>query len=201
MFAPQTIVPALSKFSASPWSPYLAVAAFPIAGLICFPVMLLSGIVAALFPPLEAMVISVIGILLSAALLHRIGAYAQHKVRVLLGASMKRIDALLTSQGIITVAAIRMVPLAPFTIVNLVAGAIGVRFLDYMVGTALGLMPGTIMLCLFGNEARQVWRHPTSSRIIGAIGILVIWIGLSIALQRWAKAHHAGKARDNTDHG
>ena len=41
--------------------------------------------------------------------------------------------------------AVRLVPVAPFTIVNLLAGAGHVRFRDFMIGTAVGMTPGIIL--------------------------------------------------------
>jgi phospholipase D1/2 len=188
---PDHVAKSLAWAQESAWAPYLFVLAYPVAGLIVFPVMLMSAIVACLFPPPEAMAISFSGFLLSAALLHRIGAIFAANVRAMMGTAMRRVDALMDNQGITTIAAIRMLPIAPFTVVNLAAGALGVRFFEYMAGTALGLAPGMIMLCLFGHQARQMWRHPTPSRIGMGIGFLLLWVAMSFTLQRWAKRHHS----------
>ena len=47
-------------------------------------------------------------------------------------------------------ATVRLVPAAPFTLVNLVAGAMRIRFLHYLAGTALGLLPGLAVMAALG---------------------------------------------------
>jgi len=48
------------------------------------------------------------------------------------------------------VAAIRLVPLAPFTVVNLAAGASDVKLGTYVAGTLLGMAPGLIVMSALG---------------------------------------------------
>jgi uncharacterized membrane protein YdjX (TVP38/TMEM64 family) len=108
-----------------------------------------------------------------------------------MGTTIERVDDALADRGIVTIAAIRMVPLAPFTLVNLAAGAIGVGFRDYMLGTVLGIAPGTILVCLFGRQVRQFWQHPNGQGIALVAGILIIWIAVSLSLQRWAAHRRA----------
>ncbi len=104
-------------------------------------------------------------------------------------------DEALSDHGIVTIAAIRMIPLAPFTFVNLVAGAIGVPFRDYMLGTALGLTPGMIIVSLFGRQAREFWHHPSTSGVLIGLGFALLWIGVTFSLQRWATKRHARRPR------
>jgi hypothetical protein len=42
------------------------------------------------------------------------------------------------------------------------------------------------MLCLFGKQAREVWRHPSTSGVLIGIGFALLWLGMTFALQRWA---------------
>jgi uncharacterized membrane protein YdjX (TVP38/TMEM64 family) len=106
---------------------------------------------------------------------------------------VERVEAALSDHSIVTIAAIRMIPLAPFTLVNLVAGAIGVRFRDYMLGSALGLTPGMVMLSLFGRQAREFWHHPSVSGVLIGLGFAAAWLGLTLGLQRWARKRNAGR--------
>ena len=60
-----------------------------------------------------------------------------------LGPRLNRIRGRVQRGGVLAITAIRLVPIAPFTIVNMVAGASGISFSHYIIGTALGLLPGT----------------------------------------------------------
>ena len=42
----------------------------------------------------------------------------------------------------LAVAAIRLVPIAPFTFVNFAAGASAIKLVDYVAGTLVGMLPG-----------------------------------------------------------
>ncbi len=53
---------------------------------------------------------------------------------------INRVRRVLSDRGVLAVAAVRVVPAAPFTVVNLVAGAVGLRFFDYAASTAIGLL-------------------------------------------------------------
>ena len=177
------------------WAPFAFAAAFPVLGLVVFPVTALSALVAFLFPPHIAIAISFSGIMMSAALLHWLGARFRDTVRGSFGTVITRVDAALSDHSIVTIAAIRMIPLAPFTFVNLVAGALGVPFRDYMLGSALGLTPGMIILSLFGRQAREFWHHPSVSGVLIGVGFAVLWLGVTFGLQRWARKRNGRRPR------
>jgi phospholipase D1/2 len=189
---PRHIAERLETIEQLEWSPFAFVAAYVIGGLVMFPVTVMSAATAIVFPPLKAASVSFTGIMLSAALLHWLGArFIKGRIKKTLEGTIERVDKALNDRGIITIATIRMIPLAPFTLVNIAAGAIGVRFRDYMLGTALGLAPGITMVCFFGRQVRAFWHDPNLKTVLLVIGIGVVWIGMSLLLQRWVSHHHA----------
>jgi uncharacterized membrane protein YdjX (TVP38/TMEM64 family) len=192
---PERLARQLDQLQHTPWAPFAFAAAFPVLGLVVFPVTALSALVAFLFPPHIAIATSFSGIMMSAALLHWLGRRFEKRVRTTLGSAMTRVDEALSDHGIVTIAAIRMIPLAPFTFVNLIAGALGVPFRDYMLGTALGLMPGMILVVLFGRQVREFWHHPSVSGVLIGLGFAILWIGVTFGLQRWATRRHAQRPR------
>ena len=46
-------------------------------------------------------------------------------------------------------AVVRNLPVAPFTIVNMVAGASHIKLGDFLLGTALGMAPGIVAIMVF----------------------------------------------------
>jgi phospholipase D1/2 len=76
-----------------------------------------------------------------------------------------------------------VVPVAPFSLINLAAGAFRIPVLDYSIGTALGLAPGLGLMSLLGDNLIDLVRTPTLSGIAIVVGVLVAAIGLSIGLQ------------------
>ena len=72
-------------------------------------------------------------------------------VRRLLGKRADRVTELAGAHGFTTVLRLRLVPVVPFNVLNFAAGFAGVRFRDYMLGTLLGLIPGTAVYTYFAD--------------------------------------------------
>jgi len=84
--------------------------------------------------------------------------------------------------GVRAVTRARLLPLAPFTIVNLIAGASRVRMRDYLVGTAAGMVPGIVVFALFGDRLRHAVRarDASSFALLGGVAAGLIAIGLAL---------------------
>lgn len=191
---PERVAQWLETFAHLKWAPAVVVAVYVLGGLVMLPVMGLSAATAMVFKPAVAVATSFTGTMLSAALLYALGArFLRGRTKRLFGARMERIEKAFSRQGIVAVASVRMVPLAPFTIVNLAAGAIGVRFRDYMLGTALGLAPGITVISLFGNRVKAQWRHPSTEGVLLIIGIGIVWIAISFTVQRLIAARQSAQ--------
>ena len=74
-------------------------------------------------------------------------------------------------RGRMSVAVARLLPVAPFPLVNLVAGTARIRLPDYLLGSALGLAPGIIVFTLFSGVLRGVLQDPDPMRL-GALGLV-----------------------------
>ncbi len=66
-------------------------------------------------------------------------------------------DRLLTEHGLGAVAAVRLVPVIPFTAINYAAGLTGVRTRDYVLGSALGMVPGSLAYAALGAWGTEPW--------------------------------------------
>ncbi len=47
-----------------------------------------------------------------------------------------------------------MLPVAPFTVVNIFVGALGIRYSSFIIGTFIGLLPGTLTTVVVGD---RIW--------------------------------------------
>ena len=63
----------------------------------------------------------------------------------LAGPRLARADALLTRRGALAVLTGRLVPVTPFTLVSYAGGLSGIGLRPYLLGSALGLVPGTVL--------------------------------------------------------
>jgi uncharacterized membrane protein YdjX (TVP38/TMEM64 family) len=91
---------------------------------------------------------------------------------------------------------VRLVPVAPFSIVNLTAGAISIPALDYILGTALGLLPGIAIMSVLGDRAIRLIQQPSLAGVAALVGLLVTMVGISIGLQMFiARRRRAEQTR------
>ncbi|HEX7933601.1 MAG TPA: VTT domain-containing protein, partial [Paraburkholderia sp.] len=88
------------------------------------------------------------------------------------------------SKGLMAVILLRLMPVAPFSIVNLAAGASHVRFRDFMAGTAIGMAPGVVLATSFARQLVAAVTHPTplSLMLVGVIGVALV--SMSLVLRR-----------------
>ena len=86
--------------------------------------------------------------------------------------------------GVVGIAGLRMLPIAPFMFINVAAGAARVPFLDFAVGSALGLGPGIIAFNLMGVQLQTVMTDGRPEDIGILVLLLAGWIGVSVVLQK-----------------
>jgi phospholipase D1/2 len=156
------------------------VGAYILGGLVMAPVTLLVGATAMMFGPLMASVYALAGCLSSATVNYAIGArFGKGLIRKISNKRIHRLEKILAKQGLLTVAIVRNLPVAPFSIVNLLAGASRIRFRDYLLGTAVGMAPGIIAISVFADRLILAVKDPKWWNIAIAIGLAVL-LGLGM---------------------
>lgn len=159
-------------FARHPAAPGVIVVAYAASAFVFFPRPLLTLSFIVIFGPWRTAVFGLAGLLLAAAAAFWFGArHGAPRTRALAAHGLDALAARLRRGGIYSIIAIRMLPLAPFTIVNLFAGALRVSFRDFIVGSFFGLLPGTLVTIVIGDRLLAALRHADWSNIIiaGAI--------------------------------
>lgn len=177
-------------------APLWIIGAFLAGGITCFPVTLLIFATAFVLRAWLAIVCALLGCILSAMLLYAIGRWLGRKnVRRLAGRRLNRVNRLMTQQGALAVAAIRMIPVAPYSLVNLAAGAARVPFRDFVFGTFLGMSPGVAGITFFSERLGQMIRSPSTLNLLVLTGTLLLMFGGIIGLRRWITSKHLPRKR------
>jgi len=91
-------------------------------------------------------------------------ALGREAVERLTAERVARLDALLSRHGIPAIIAVRLVPVLPFTAINYAAGLTSVRTRDYALGTAVGIVPGTVSFVAVGTFGTTPGSWPSCSR-------------------------------------
>jgi uncharacterized membrane protein YdjX (TVP38/TMEM64 family) len=117
----------------------------------------------------------------AASLLGALGGFwlsrwlGREAVKRLGGARAKRLDDLTARRGIIAIIGSRLVPVLPFTAINYAAGLSGVRLRDFTVGTAIGIIPGTLAYVAVGAFGSQPQWWPFTVSATALIAATVAW--------------------------
>lgn len=88
------------------------------------------------------------------------------------------------------VTVLRMLPVAPFLVVNLVAGASQLRLRDFLLGTALGMTPGIVAVAVFSDRLAAALEDPSPSAF-ATLALVLAGLGLAALGVRWLLARRA----------
>jgi len=118
------------------------------------------------------------------------------------GARFRRLEAGFRQDAFSYLLCLRLVPLFPFWLVNLVAGATGIRLGTYVAATFLGMIPGTFVYASIGSGVGaliETGQHPDHNAILRP-AILLPLIGLAalallpVAYKHWKRTPAGGGA-------
>jgi phosphatidylserine/phosphatidylglycerophosphate/cardiolipin synthase-like enzyme/uncharacterized membrane protein YdjX (TVP38/TMEM64 family) len=164
----------------------LVLAAYLLGGLVLVPVTLLILVTAFTFPPVEAVLYALGGSLLSALSTFGLGRLlGRETVRRLAGARLNRLSRWLGRRGLVAMTAVRLFPVAPFTVVNMVAGTSHIRLRDFTFGTLLGMVPGVLAITVFERSLEQAVAEPATGNFLLLGAVLVAVVGLAWGVRRW----------------
>jgi phospholipase D1/2 len=158
--------------------------AYIIGSILLIPITVLILVTAIIFGPVVGSLYSIAGSLAGAAVTYAIGCFlGQDFVRKIAGAKWRRLEKKIDQTGIVAVAALRLLPIAPFTVVNVVSGAFKVRLRDYLLGSFLGLVPGILITNLFAHQLAKAIRDPG----MGVFLVLAVLLAITIVGTIWLK--------------
>lgn len=184
----------LEASRSSSWALITVCMVYVVGGFVLFPVTLLSLITAAVFGSLLGPLYGLCGALTSASVMFGLGRFAGMKgVRRLTGDRVKKIDHHFQKTGVVGVAVLRLIPIAPFSLVNLAAGISSVTFFDFLIGSLLGFLPAFVAKGFVGDSLTQIFLNPTPKTIMYLILGVLLWLGMVyvsyLLAKRWKKSH------------
>jgi uncharacterized membrane protein YdjX (TVP38/TMEM64 family) len=142
---------------AGPWAPVAYIFIYAAGVCLFLPGTLLTGLGAAIFGPYWGFVYVWIGAMMGSSAAFVIGrSLGRGFAASLIGDRLKKYDEAIAKNGFATVLYLRLVYF-PFTPMNFGMGLTGVRFLDYLMGTGLGIIVGTFVFTFFIGTLRDVW--------------------------------------------
>jgi phosphatidylserine/phosphatidylglycerophosphate/cardiolipin synthase-like enzyme/uncharacterized membrane protein YdjX (TVP38/TMEM64 family) len=176
-------------YAGSPLGAALVVGVFVVASQLLVPVTLLIALTGAAMGPWLGFVYSMVGALAAAVVTFAIGrVIGRERLRRWAGRRLSAVSTALGRRGLIAMALIRLVPVAPFTVVNLVAGVSEIRLRDFTLGSAIGLLPGLVLASLLGDQLGQWLRQPNAAGLALLLGCVIMIIVLARLVEGWSRA-------------
>lgn len=156
------------------WAPVLFVLLQGVVTVAPVPRTVFTVAAGVLFGPVAGVALTVTGTVLAASgafwLVRSLGrgVVERHTHR----AGVAWLQARLERSGLLAVLSLRLIPMMPFPVVNYASGLSGVRFLPYLIGTVLGILPGTVAVVVLGDAAVGGAPHPVMLAVSGVSAII-----------------------------
>lgn len=182
----ESITGTLENLGRHTFAPVLLVLAFVVAAVLMVPVTLLIIASVIVFGPWLGFTYALTGAVASAMLGYALGSYlGRDTIRSLARGRISRISQQLARRGMFTIVVVRIVPVAPFTIINLMAGASHIKLRDFFWGTLLGLIPGVTAVAILTDRVQATLADPQPEAILLLAGIAALILGASYFLSRY----------------
>ena len=174
------------------WAPLAVLAAYTPACFAMFPRSLITLFAVIAFDPVLGFVYAMSGILIAALATYYMGSFLPgNTVRHLGGSKMEGVIDILRKRGLAAVFAVRIVPIAPFAIEGMVAGRIPIKLWHFMLGTFLGMLPGTLATTVFGDQIQTALEDPSRIKWGLVVGVIALFFVVALVVKRWFAAQQA----------
>ena len=186
-FDPKALLGLLRERATHPLAPLIVIPAFVAGSILIAPVTGMIALCALLFSPWTASLAAIAGTLASTLVNYEIGRHLGKAVERRAPRSLlDRMRKLGRSADTWSLAGLRLIPVAPFAIVNMLAGTAHVPLRPFLLGTLLAMGPGIVLICFSVDRARAAIAgeplfDPWVLAVIIAAGISVI------GLRAWQK--------------
>jgi phospholipase D1/2 len=183
---PEAVIDWAHDFGARWWAPLVLMALYTPACLVMFPRPLITLAAVIACGPWLGFGTALTGICASSVVTYYIGRRMKRDtVRRLAGPRLDRMIDVLKRYGLLAMTLLRLVPIAPFAVESIVAGAIHMRLWQVVAGTAIGLLPGTLATTIFGDAIETALSGTGEVNwwlVALAVGLLG---GGIVAVKRW----------------
>jgi uncharacterized membrane protein YdjX (TVP38/TMEM64 family) len=171
----------------------MAVVAFALLAFAGVPQFMLIAAAVVAFGAWTGFLYSWIGTMVSSLVGFYLGRLAGARtLKTFSGEGLRQFMELVGRNGFFASLIVRLVPSAPFIVVNMAAGVTPMRVRHFAAGTALGIIPKIGLTAFAGNSIFQVMRGEGGVRhvaIVLALGAL--WLAIAWFARRWLKAREA----------
>lgn len=178
------------------WLWPLLVTVFVLLLLLMFPLTILVVLTGFLYGPWWGFCYAALGTLISAIVSYEIGRLTGQKPLLKFGGQrLLHLSRFIGDRGIRTMILISILPLAPFTLTNIMAGASHIRFWPYLAGSAIGILPGIAVVNFAGSQLSALLQSTDKTDVAVSISALILVMLILIFGPRWLKKYWQKRRR------
>lgn len=171
--------------SFGPIAPLVYVLLYCIGPVLFVPGAILSVAGGLAFGALWGTVLTIFGATIGATLAFFVARYLGREfVERLLKGKFKILDKASERHGFKIILFLRLIPLVPFNALDYAAGLSRIRVRDYILGTLIGIIPGTFVYVYLGSTLVDIY----SWRFVSALLLLVLLTIIPLAYNKWKRS-------------
>jgi uncharacterized membrane protein YdjX (TVP38/TMEM64 family) len=164
------------------WAPIVYVSVYVVATLLILPSTALNLTGGAIFGPwigtFWTSVAAIVAAIVAFGFTRTIG---REFVENRMSGKWQAIDSEIQHSGLFYMFSIRLLPIIPYGLVNFAAGLTSVKFKDYLLGTALGTVPGVLPFVMLGSSGLKALRGGDILPLVTSLTL----IGMLVAGATW----------------
>lgn len=185
---PEEVAEALQSLRGHPLGFAYVLLGYAVGTLLFMPITALIAGTLLAFGPLVGFFYAFIGVQLAATTTYYCGRILGGRaLDHLRGPRVRKLRELLREHAVRASAAARALPLGNFTLLNWLIGGLKVPFRWFIVGNALGSLPGLLVLSLFADRLASVLDDPQPEQIALLVGAGIAALLLIYVAQRFAR--------------
>jgi phosphatidylserine/phosphatidylglycerophosphate/cardiolipin synthase-like enzyme/membrane protein DedA with SNARE-associated domain len=170
----------------SRFTPVLVLIVYAIGGLAAVPVTLMIIATVSVFGPWVGAGYALIGTEIAALLAFGVGhVIGRDTVSRIAGSRVNRLSRKLSERGVLTIITLRIVPVAPFTVINIIAGISEIRLRDFAIGSFIGMVPGVMAISLLADRIIASLRNPSVESILVLVAVIALVVISLAGLRYW----------------
>ena len=196
----ETLTIVLPSFG--PWSAFLFVALYAVAMVIGIPTVVLTIVGGGVFGLLPGTVHSVLGATVGAwgaCWLSRYLLRPWAERRFSRNPTLQKFQRGIERQAMFFVIVVRLRPVTPFNIENYLFGLTAIRWQPYVLGTVVGIAPGTLAYSWVGATGADALQGGSAVYFLLAIGCLMALSILPMFISYWRTRKREKKREKNHD--
>lgn len=180
--------------ASGPWALPMAVAAFAVLAFLGVPQFVLIAAAVVAFGPWTGFAYSWIGTLVSSLVGFWLGrVYGARILRDFATEGVNKFMRMIGRNGFMASLIVRLVPSAPFIVVNMAAGVTPMRPRDFAAGTAIGIVPKIALTAFAGNSIVQAMKGGGKQHIVMIALAIAIWLAMGLVSRAWLKTREAAE--------